>query len=54
MGDYYVLRTNQQPAILLELGYMNSDLDLEHIDSQSYQASVVEAIYQALREYYSQ
>ena len=54
MGDYYVLRTNQQPAVLLELGYMNSDLDLQYIDSQSYQASVVEAIYQALREYYSQ
>lgn len=54
MGDYYVLRTNQQPAILLELGYMNSDLDLQHINTQSYQATVVEAVYQALREYYSQ
>ena len=54
MGNYYVLRNNQQPAILLELGYMNNDLDLQYIDSHSYQASVVEAIYQALREYYSQ
>lgn len=54
LGDYYVLRTNRQPSILLELGYMNSDLDLQYIDTQSYQATIVEAIYQALREYYGQ
>ncbi|HLR92029.1 MAG TPA: N-acetylmuramoyl-L-alanine amidase [Atopostipes sp.] len=54
LGNYYVLRTNRQPSILLELGYMNSDLDLQYIDTHSYQATIVEAVYQALREYYSQ
>ncbi len=54
LGDYYVLRTNRQPSILVELGYMNHSLDVQYIDTQAYQASVVEAIYQALRDYYSQ
>jgi len=53
-GDYYILRTNQQPAILLELGYMNNSVDLDYIDTESYQSTIVEAIYQALREYYGQ
>lgn len=52
MGDYYVLRTNKQPSILLELGYMNNNLDTQYIDNPAYQSTVVEAIYQGLREYY--
>lgn len=52
LADYYVLRTNKQPAVLLELGYMNHSLDTQYIDTLSYQSSVVEAIYQALRDYY--
>lgn len=54
LGDYYVLRTNRQPSILLELGYMNNTTDIQYIDTQSYQATIVEAIYQALRDYYGQ
>lgn len=54
IGDYYVLRANRQPSILLELGYMNHSVDVQYIDTQAYQATVVEAIYQALRDYYSQ
>lgn len=53
-GDYYVLRANHQPSILVELGYMNHSVDIQYIDTQAYQASVVEAIYQALRDYYSE
>ena len=53
-GDYYVLRTNRQPAILLELGYMNSSTDIQHIHTRAYQSAVVESIYQALREYFGQ
>lgn len=52
LGNFYVLRTNRQPAILLELGYMNNDLDTQHVNTLAYQSSVVEAIYQGLREYY--
>ncbi len=54
LADYKVLRTNRQPAILLELGYMNHSTDTQHISTLSYQSSVVEAIYQGLREYYGQ
>lgn len=53
-GNYYVLRANNQPSILLELGYMNSDIDIQHIDTLAYQSTIVEAVYQALREYYGQ
>lgn len=54
LGDYYVLRTNKQPSLLLELGYMNNTLDIQYIHTQAYQSTVVEAVYQALREYYGQ
>lgn len=54
LADYHVLRTNKQPAILLELGYMNNDSDTQYISTSAYQASIVEAIYQGLREYYGQ
>lgn len=54
LADYRVLRLNKQPAILLELGYMNHSIDTQHIDTLSYQSAVVEAIYQGLREYYGQ
>lgn len=54
LADYRVLRTNNQPAILLELGYMNHSIDTQHIQTLSYQSAVVEAIYQGLREYYGQ
>lgn len=54
LADYLVLRENKQPAILLELGYMNHTHDTQVIDTPSYQATIVEAIYQALGEYYGQ
>lgn len=53
-GNYYVLRTNKQPAILLELGYMNNSTDIQHIHTKAYQSAVVESVYQALREYFGQ
>ncbi|WP_018658711.1 N-acetylmuramoyl-L-alanine amidase [Allofustis seminis] len=53
-GNFQVLRENTQPAILIELGYMNHFVDLKHIRTDHYQATVAEAIYQALRDYYGQ
>lgn len=52
LADYQVLRENTQTAILLELGYMNHNKDTQVITSAGYQATIVEAIYQALGEYY--
>src|SRR5699024_6235146 len=40
VGDYYVLRNNSRPSLLLELGYMNSDTDLEYIFTDQYQDQV--------------
>lgn len=53
-GDYFVLRNNSRPSILLELGYLDSDHDISVVNTQSYQSTVVEAIYQGLREYFAQ
>jgi N-acetylmuramoyl-L-alanine amidase len=53
-GDYFVLRNNRQPSILLELGYLNHDYDITVVNTDSYQSTIVEAIYQGLREYFAQ
>lgn len=54
LADYQVLRENQQAAVLLELGYMNHYNDTQVITRSSYQVSIVEAIYQALGEYFQE
>lgn len=52
-GDFYVLRENQQPAILLELGYINNDRDTQIIKNPEYQERIAEAITEGLIEYFS-
>lgn len=52
-GDYYVLRENTRPSVLLELGYLNNTVDQATIYTDSYQAFAVESIYQALNNYFS-
>ncbi|WP_414840244.1 N-acetylmuramoyl-L-alanine amidase [Carnobacterium sp. TMP28] len=52
-GNFYVLRENTQPAILLELGYLNNTVDQATIYTNSYRAFVVESLYQALNTYFS-
>lgn len=54
VGDFFVLRNNQQPSILLELGYLNNDHDITLVNTESYQSTIVEAIYQGLREHFAQ
>ncbi|MFL2096381.1 N-acetylmuramoyl-L-alanine amidase [Marinilactibacillus psychrotolerans] len=53
-AEYFVLKNNAQPSILLELGYLNNDHDISVVNTQAYQSTVVEAIYQGLRDYFSQ
>lgn len=53
-GDYFVLRNNRQPSILLELGYLNHDHDVSVVNTDSYQSTIIEAIYQGLRDYFAQ
>lgn len=52
-GDYFVLRENYQPAVLLELGYLNNDTDQQVVNTDSYRSQVVEGIYQALNQYFT-
>ncbi|KRM22277.1 N-acetylmuramoyl-L-alanine amidase [Latilactobacillus graminis] len=51
-GNYQVLRDNQRPSILLELGYINSDQDFKFISSPSYQTKVANAVYNGLTNYF--
>lgn len=52
-GDYQVLRDNERPAVLLELGYINTKKDFKAINSSQYQEAVAEAVYKALNNYFS-
>lgn len=52
-GNFQVLRDNQRPALLFELGYMNNDLDVQYINNPTYQSAVADSIFQALQAYFS-
>lgn len=52
-GNYFVLRENSRPAILLELGYLNNDTDSQVVNSKNYRSHVVESVYQALNQYFT-
>lgn len=52
-GNYFVLRENAQPSVLLELGYLNHYRDVSVVNTESYQSVIVESIYQALNNYFS-
>lgn len=49
-GNYYVLREQYLPAVLLELGYLNSDTDLSVITSDGYDQKVAQALLAAIKE----
>ncbi|MFS0673991.1 N-acetylmuramoyl-L-alanine amidase [Ornithinibacillus sp. 179-J 7C1 HS] len=49
---YYVLKHNQNSAVLLELGFMSNSSDLEKIQTEEYQREVAEAITNGLVEYF--
>ncbi|MEB3057232.1 N-acetylmuramoyl-L-alanine amidase [Bacillus pseudomycoides] len=51
-GDYYVLRENQKPSILLELGYITNPEDEERMNSQQFQADVASGIVNGVIEYF--
>lgn len=51
-GDHQVTRDNNQPAVLLELGYMSSAKDVRLIFSKQYQNQVANAIVKGLQHYF--
>ncbi|EAG7163480.1 N-acetylmuramoyl-L-alanine amidase, partial [Listeria monocytogenes] len=52
-GDYYVVRENSQPAVLLELGYLSSAKDENNINSASYRSQIAESVTDGLSNYFS-
>lgn len=52
-GDFFVLRNNGQASVLLELGYLDNDHDITVVNTQSYQQTIADAIYQGLTGYFS-
>ncbi len=51
-GDFYVLRDNKQPAVLLEMGYINSSKDYQQIKSANYQQKIVTDLISGLKNYF--
>lgn len=51
--DYQVLRENKRPAILLELGYINNDLDAQYAQHPKYHERVAKAVYEGLLTYFN-
>lgn len=49
-GDYYVLRENAVPSLLLELGYMSNRKDETRIKSQQFQEKAASAIVDGIVE----
>ncbi|MGE8206125.1 SH3 domain-containing protein [Heyndrickxia sp. NPDC080065] len=51
-GDFHVLRENNQPAVLLELGYLSNPLQEAAINSRQYQELISTGIFNGLSEYF--
>lgn len=51
LGNFQVLRENTRPSLLLELGYMNNDDDLQTFMTDRYQEQVAEALLEGLTTY---
>ncbi len=52
-GNYQVLRDNQRPSLLLELGYMTNPDDVQTITNESYYNQVTENIVNGLENYFN-
>lgn len=51
-GNFQVLRNNQRPSVLLELGYINSQKDFKQISDADYQTAIANAVFVALNQYF--
>ncbi|WP_164525466.1 N-acetylmuramoyl-L-alanine amidase [Siminovitchia acidinfaciens] len=51
-GNYYVLRENTQPAVLLELGYLSNIDEEKTIKRNKYREKVTDAIVKGLEDYF--
>ncbi|WP_439425137.1 N-acetylmuramoyl-L-alanine amidase [Oenococcus alcoholitolerans] len=51
-GNYQVLRDNKRPAVLIEMGFMDSDHDFPYIKSPRYHRQIAADINKSLIEYF--
>ncbi|WP_079509870.1 SH3 domain-containing protein [Mesobacillus jeotgali] len=51
-GDYHVIRENRQAAVLLELGYLSNPAEEMLVNTQQYQESVANGIFEGLARYF--
>ncbi|MFD1705509.1 N-acetylmuramoyl-L-alanine amidase [Siminovitchia sediminis] len=51
-GNYYVMRENTQPAVLLELGYLSNEEEEQLIKTKKYREMITDAIVEGLKDYY--
>ncbi|MBO0992864.1 N-acetylmuramoyl-L-alanine amidase [Bacillus sp. SD088] len=51
-GDYYVLRENKVPAVLLELGYISNAEDEARINSAAFQEKVATGIVDGIKAFF--
>ncbi|WEG73211.1 N-acetylmuramoyl-L-alanine amidase [Vagococcus intermedius] len=52
LGDFLVIRESNTPSLLLELGYMNNDLDMQQFITKTYQKLVAKSVTDGLTEYF--
>ena len=50
-GDYYVLRTQRIPAVLVECGFLSNAEEEQKLQSDDYQWAVAQSIHAGLCEY---
>lgn len=50
-GDYYVLRQNTVPAVLIEGGYIDSDKDFSYIKDSKYQNNLADSVVSGIDQY---
>ncbi|GAX08277.1 N-acetylmuramoyl-L-alanine amidase [Secundilactobacillus silagincola] len=52
VGNFEVIRDNLRPALLLEMGYINTDKDFKAIESPAYQNKVAKDVTNGLSAYF--
>lgn len=53
-ANYYVVKHNSVPAVLIELGFMTNKSDLTKLTDSEYQKKAAQAIYEAVNEIYAE
>ncbi|MEI2664534.1 SH3 domain-containing protein [Rossellomorea sp. LJF3] len=54
IGDYHVIRENNRPAVLLELGFLSNPSEEANVNTQYFQDLAATAIYHGLSDYFSE